>query len=192
MNLIEKINRFEETSQSVECFNLIFENCPLVSFSESAYVEIGSPGDTDTRRYVTVGNKTFLHDFSYKERTLGDELYEELLEERRAERTQKVNQKRRRAELGKPEKPELDKPGDNLVLSVKELELLNAGQYLLLQYLRGCRSNYVTLTNVGAHLGLSRKTIKKDLQHLTQCGILEVEEVKRVNALKITIEENWL
>lgn len=61
--LIDKINHFENTNETVESFNKIFVQSQLFGFSANEIVTIGEISGPDTARYVTVLNETFRHNF---------------------------------------------------------------------------------------------------------------------------------
>ena len=62
--LIDKINRFESSADnSVKAFNALFTDTPLTDLAEHLEVEIGELADTDTTRFLTVGNLTIKHNF---------------------------------------------------------------------------------------------------------------------------------
>lgn len=64
--LIDKINHFEMyTDGTVQDFNKIFST-KLDGIDETLPVEIGELADTDTTRFLTVGNLIVKHNFAAK------------------------------------------------------------------------------------------------------------------------------
>lgn len=62
--LIDRINEFENhQTWSVERFNKIFPECTLENLADHLTVEIGELVDTDTTRFLQVGNLTVKHSF---------------------------------------------------------------------------------------------------------------------------------
>lgn len=63
MRLIEKINKFEDGTETVENFNKIFSNCPILGFSSTDIVTIGECCSPETTRMLTVNEERFRHNF---------------------------------------------------------------------------------------------------------------------------------
>lgn len=73
--LIDKINEFEALpKQTVEEFNKIFTDKPLKDLMNHLEVEIGEIADTDTTRYLMVGNLIVKHSFAGKKDDNEEEL----------------------------------------------------------------------------------------------------------------------
>jgi hypothetical protein len=60
---MDKINAFEKTNQTVANFNAIFD-VKLTNLCDTLQVEIGELADTDTTRFLTVGNLIVKHNFT--------------------------------------------------------------------------------------------------------------------------------
>lgn len=73
MKLMEKINKFERTAGTVEIFNSIFTNCPLIEgnyVNESDLVEIGEvdrvDGDVVRKVYITHSDGVLVIDHLFR------------------------------------------------------------------------------------------------------------------------------
>lgn len=62
-NLMDKINAFEKTEQTVAHFNEIF-SVKLTGLCDTLLVEIGELADTDTTRFLNVGTLIVKHNFT--------------------------------------------------------------------------------------------------------------------------------
>lgn len=67
MNLIDKINAFEDGTETVSSFNMIFTNCRLTNFDANAIVVIGDPVTPETTRLITINGESFRHNFKQVE-----------------------------------------------------------------------------------------------------------------------------
>jgi hypothetical protein len=65
MNLIDRINKFENGDCTVREFNKIFKS-KIVGFSDNLQVEIGNIHDTDTTRLLIIGKANIKHNFYSK------------------------------------------------------------------------------------------------------------------------------
>ena len=83
MKLMEKIDKFERTVGTVEVFNSIFTNCPLLEgsyVSESDIVEIGeverTDGDVTRKVYITHSDGVLVIDHLFRNDNM-TKVYEE-------------------------------------------------------------------------------------------------------------------
>lgn len=63
--LVDKINYFETKAGTVSEFNSIFP-AKLTGLDQSLLVEIGELSDTDTTRFITVGDLILKYNFTQK------------------------------------------------------------------------------------------------------------------------------
>lgn len=61
--LMEKIFAFEAGTETVESFNIIFANCPILGYNKDDIVTIGECVTPETTRVVTVNGTSFNHNF---------------------------------------------------------------------------------------------------------------------------------
>jgi biotin operon repressor len=166
MSLGKKINQFEALpEQTLKEFNAIFNKSPIEGDGTSE-VEIGEVLGPATVRRVTIGNRSIAHRFNEL-----DESAELIL-----------------AKEGAFE--ETNAESENEVMTKKEMEL-EPLQYMLLQYLRGCTSQFHTQIEIAEKLGKSNRTIREAMRDMEGMGIFTVTSVKAIHRLKVVLTEEW-
>lgn len=201
-SLIDKINQFENTSQTVELFNLLFEKCPIVGHSPNSFVEIGAPCSPETLRELKIGDTTIRHEFIPTAHLIDEEFLttEEWIEKR----TSISEEVKRRKEMGLP--THKDKNGNykeqftkrisaelnstNTVLTQQEMQLLPS-HYFILQYLRGCESQLHVPRDIAAKLNISERSLRDNLKKMEEFGIVKIKVIPEQHGTKITVKENW-
>lgn len=191
--IIDKINAFENSAETnVEIFNTIFLENPLRDCSPEDEVTIGEPCSPETVRIITVGTRSFRHDFkpSIAEISVTPDEF-----------MGRTGEWKARKEAGLPfwknaqgeyveTKPAYNH--ENYVMNEKEMSLKPI-HYFLLQYIRGSENEYHTQAEMSKKLSITIRTIRDQLHEMARLGIITMtkEGMANLTRTKIVITEDW-
>lgn len=82
--------------------------------------------------------------------------------------------------------------GENTVISDKEIAQLEPIEYMTLQYLRGCQSQYHTQRKISENLNKSIRNMREVFKRLENKGVIEVKNIPSKHKMLVTINEEWL
>jgi hypothetical protein len=165
MTIGTRINKFENSAkQTVEEFNKLFKENKLDGFSNDMEVEIGDMIGPN-ERLVTVGGVEMKHDFNPGLGELGESFMN-------------IGDITTNREL------------ENEVMTEKEMEL-EPLEYMILQYLRGARSQFHTQIEIAGKLNKSVRRVRDIMHSLEERKIIEVKNITNIQRLKITVAEAW-
>lgn len=181
MGIGVKISEFENSpEQDVKTFNKIFTDCPLNvnNYSPRAEVEIGPILGPEMRRELFVDGVKIEHTFR-------EDFFLPL--DLPTNGAVKVFQnKRGSATVTTITNQNLE----NLVIEEKEFDL-EPIEYMMLQYLRGCQSEYHTQPEIAGKLKRSLRGIRNCLKSMEQKNIIKVNNIPAHHKLHISINEDW-
>ncbi len=165
--LIDKINTFENLpQQTVENFNSIFPQTPILFGKNSDEVEIGKILGPVNMRELRVGEEITKHLFSIVTTTT-------------------VTSANKSGEY------DVNGTLRNNVMEEKEMEL-DPFEYKLLQYFRGSPSTFHTQKEIAEKLKISLRNVQSIIKRMKERGLVSAEHLVSIHKMEIVVNEEWL